>query len=84
MPYTPRKTGKGCRKAGATLGAKSGNEKDLFSSRAGKVLQACKEDKGAGTRKGDRLLPMSVPEKKKQERAKREADKKKHKVNQDN
>jgi len=77
MPYTPRKTGKGCRKAGATLGAKSGNEKDLFSSRAGRVLQECKSNKGAGTRRGDRLLPMSVPEKKKQERAKREADKKK-------
>jgi len=77
MPYTPRKTGKGCKKAGATLGAKSGTDKDLFSSRAGKVLQACKADKGAGTKRGDRLLPMSVPIGKKLDREKREADKKK-------
>jgi len=74
MAYTPRKTGRGCKKAGAVLGAKQGTAKSKGASRAGRVLEECKRNRSAGIKiklmekpkpkKKIKLLPKPKPKKK--------------------
>lgn len=65
MPYTPRKTGRGCKKAGATLGAKRGTEKSKSASRAGRVLEECKRNRSAGIKLKLMEKPKPKPKPKK-------------------